>query len=445
MNKSFLKLAVLGMFLLIWANSFSQVTTNRPYSVGGIGYLKQGGFIMNQFMGGLNSSISHDNNYNLTNPASLNQVKYTILQYGSSFNSVSQFNGVDTARNNSLQFDYISLAFPLFKNRDAAVSIGIRPKSFTNYFIQDEFTEFGLNVINKVEGKGNLNQLDIAYGMEVLKGLSLGASLNFLFGQLGFNQDKLFVNSVNQYSFQDNTFTYLNGFQSNFGVQYNGRIFKNIHHGFGAYYELGGNLNTTSDRLLRTYIPNGQTALIVDTVEYTIGAEKQLTLPTGFGVGYHIEKPGRWLLGAEYSQQSWSSFEGLNAALTHQDRTILSVGGYIQPKELSEVKRATFNERLKYYLGTTRFYFGYRNENIYTVYNGQTISEVGMNLGIGLPVIRYYKVAQKVTVPVVSRVFLGAEYVQRGTTDNGLLQEELWLFKIGITFNDRWFIKKKYQ
>ena len=40
---------------------------------------------------------------------------------------------------------------------------------------------------------------------------------------------------------------------------------------------------------------------------------------------------------------------------------------------------------------------------------------------------------------------LGFEVGKRGTTKSGLVQEKFVSVRLGITLNDRWFVKNKYN
>ena len=65
----------------------------------------------------------------------------------------------------------------------------------------------------------------------------------------------------------------------------------------------------------------------------------------------------------------------------------------------------------------------------------------GMTFGMGIPVRRS-------NVPGVVRVNTintGLVIGRRGTTNNGLIQETYLNFYLGLTLNDKWFIKYKYR
>jgi len=71
-------------------------------------------------------------------------------------------------------------------------------------------------------------------------------------------------------------------------------------------------------------------------------------------------------------------------------------------------------------------------------------SEYGISFGLGLPVIKSVRIEEE-KLPVVSRVNITAEYIKRGTTNNGLIEENYFNLTLGLNLNDKWFTKRKYR
>ena len=66
--------------------------------------------------------------------------------------------------------------------------------------------------------------------------------------------------------------------------------------------------------------------------------------------------------------------------------------------------------------------------------NGSAIDEFGMSFGLGLPVSQFF-----------SNANIGVEFGKRGTTDNNLIEEKFVNLQIGLSLNDRWFVKRRYN
>ncbi len=73
-------------------------------------------------------------------------------------------------------------------------------------------------------------------------------------------------------------------------------------------------------------------------------------------------------------------------------------------------------------------------EKIGLVINNESINDVGMTLGAGFPITGSF-----------SNVNLGIEFGKRGTTSAGLIQENYFNFSSSFSFNDKWFVKSKFN
>ena len=64
--------------------------------------------------------------------------------------------------------------------------------------------------------------------------------------------------------------------------------------------------------------------------------------------------------------------------------------------------------------------------------NFTPIKDFGINVGLGLPFGNR-----------ASNINIGLEYGQRGTTDNKLIQENYFNFRLSLSLNDIWFKKRQ--
>jgi hypothetical protein len=60
-----------------------------------------------------------------------------------------------------------------------------------------------------------------------------------------------------------------------------------------------------------------------------------------------------------------------------------------------------------------------------------------MTLGIGYPIRR--------TNLSIGQINASLELGRRGVAENGLVRESFTRFSVGLTFNDKWFIKRRYD
>jgi hypothetical protein len=66
--------------------------------------------------------------------------------------------------------------------------------------------------------------------------------------------------------------------------------------------------------------------------------------------------------------------------------------------------------------------------------DGIGVDILSFNAGLGLPMAKSK-----------SKVNIGAEWLQRGTVANGLVQENYFRVYIGVSFADKWFYRYRYD
>ena len=129
------------------------------------------------------------------------------------------------------------------------------------------------------------------------------------------------------------------------------------------------------------------------------------------------------MLGTEFFYQDWSSFRSVN----EDDEGLgeawrFSLGGEytIDPTTVeSYLKRITFRAGLS----LERYPF---------LANNKPVNDLGINFGLSLPAGR-------------SSVDLAFKFGKRGNKNENILEESYFKIFFGLTFNDQWFIKRKFD
>jgi hypothetical protein len=62
----------------------------------------------------------------------------------------------------------------------------------------------------------------------------------------------------------------------------------------------------------------------------------------------------------------------------------------------------------------------------------EDINEFGISFGVGLPMGRKF-----------SNINIGFEYGSKGTTNSNLVKENFFNINLSLSFNDKWFQKRK--
>ena len=106
----------------------------------------------------------------------------------------------------------------------------------------------------------------------------------------------------------------------------------------------------------------------------------------------------------------------------YRDSNSLAIGGYIIPDSSSLI---SYWKRIKYR-------FGIKNEKKSIIVNNLPINHFSLKLGVGLPIAG------------LSKANLGLELGKIGNDDN-LIKENYFALRLGLSLNDVWFIKRKFN
>jgi hypothetical protein len=138
-----------------------------------------------------------------------------------------------------------------------------------------------------------------------------------------------------------------------------------------------------------------------------------------------LEKKNSWFIGLQYESKLSSNFKNdfLDTQnVSYRDANSFSIGGFIIPDSSSLI---SYWKRVKYR-------FGIKNEKKSIIVNNLPINQFSLNLGLGLPVAG------------LSKANLGLEIGRIGNDDN-LIKENYFSLRLGLSLNDVWFIKRKFN
>lgn len=418
---SLLFLFFIGSFQL----TFAQVGQS-PYTVKGIGVINSLATGRNLGMGGIGIGNSHYLYLNNMNPAMLTRNNYyTTFEAGMSLESrrLTTLEEEEQASNGG--FDYLSLAFPVIYDR-LTFNAGIAPYSTVGYnMITRQPIEGGTGTsILSFRGSGGTTQAYAATGVKLFKGFSAGIRASYIFGAIKEEINSTIVPAqgegeafsarfFNQTSFSD---LLLTG-----GLAYRGKLpgTENDFLMAGLTYDRATSLGATR----------------YSTVERTVGAgvsyggdtvEGSYFLPASIGTGLSYEKLYHYTLAADVKWQNWEEYQGFEGGSNDLGKSYrMAVGGEWTP-DYSSVQPGTYYKRMTYRMGL-------QYEKTPFVVNGEDINDFGINFGVTLPVSN------------ASSIHTSFLIGQRGKTDNDLIRERYFRLSLGITFNDRWFTRVKYD
>jgi hypothetical protein len=441
------KLLLLTLVMVGSLYTKGQAGTSSPFSISGLGELKSRSFPQHQAMGGTSVSQVNKGVFTPANPASYANIDFTVFGVGARA-SIGELRSTDEKVNTSSgNFNHFAMAFPIGTKRKMGVSFGTNQYSDVGYSITNNVNIDTPSYYNLFGGTGGISRVYAGYGVELFKNFKLGANVNYNFGNIQKVKATVYPNTNNVLSYNDERFLAYRGVDYTLGVQYSVQqnrqsegVAKNAWlHTFGAAFQSDSRLNGVGYRYSETFygtaFENGQ-SFTVDTLRFEDNKRDTMSKPVGFTLGYTLSQGDKWSVALEMEQNQWSDVTDSKTGRTFFNNVRYSAG-------ISVVPSPNYNEKGDFFK-KVRYSAGVRYENLYFNFEDMQISELGISIGLGLPVVRSFRLEGE-KVAVVSMVNLTAEYVQRGTTNNGLLQENFFNIGIGLNLNDKWFTKRKYQ
>ncbi|MDT0552849.1 outer membrane beta-barrel protein [Urechidicola vernalis] len=417
------------LVVLFSIQSFSQQTSSSPYSGLGIGDDSPQKTVEEMSMGGVGVSNNNRFNLNFNNPASfaaLSFTTYTLAGENRAY-SFEDDNGKDKSSNAYLS--YIAVGIPM--GPKGGFAFGFQPKTTTGYNItntiyndDDEPLQASL-----YEGKGGTNSVFLGAGYEVFKGLSIGLEGEYIFG----NVENSILNQIKdvQLGTKYRSISDVEGFEFELGAIYHKKLEKNLYFNVGAKLELESNLDSKGNEYL--YSVNVTSIEIPRDTIWSETSRGVFTTPLKTSVGFNVGKTNKWSAGIDYSFRNaidaTGNLESYNPQVAYQEANNLAVGGFYIPRYNSI---SSYWHRVIYRWGFNMEKTGLMVDAIGDGANYEPVDKVGMSFGVGIPV-----------GGELSRLNLGFEFGQRGSTNNGLVKENYFNFRLGLTLQNKWFKPKQ--
>jgi len=422
----------LAVVMTVTAMTYAQSETNSPYSQFGFGTLAERGAGQNRSMSGLGIGLRQGNEVNPVNPASYSAVDSLtfIFDMGLSLELTNYKENGISKNANSANFEHATAVFRAAKN--IGLSFGVRPFSNVGYnyynttYINSDKTTTSSNTYS---GSGGIHDVYVGAGWRPFGGLSVGANVSYLWGSISRSvvnsYSDSYINSLGKY-YSMSVRSYL----ADFGVQYDLPLGKEDRLTIGATYGLGHKAN--ADIECDVVSNNSQTS-VKDSTTYKLD---DIDIPTSIGVGFAYSHGDKWLFGADYSLEKWGSvkFPTYSGAGTGsytfdadqlKDRHKITVGGQIQPARYSR----NFLKRVLYRAGVSY-------ATPYIKINGQDgPKELKASIGFGIPIMN--KLNDR------SILNITGQFIHVSAKD--MITENSLCINIGLTFNERWFMKWKVE
>ena len=425
------------IILLVFLNveAYSQATTNSPYSRFGFGTIRSESFNQNFALGGTGIGLRSNSNINAINPASYSEITITSFEIAATNNALWLSDGIQSQYKNNPHINYIALGFPIISNK-WGMALGAMPYSNVGYnYSTIKADSLVGDVSYYYQGEGGITKLffgnAVKFKIDSTSMISAGNNLAFLFGNISSDKKVIYGGISNSFNLWEVNNKHIADFTSDFGVQYQ-KTFTNAKAEkyfltIGATYALAADLKTKKTQNIRTFTGNIDFGAIKDTISYVENVSDITAIPAKIGGGISLEKDKKWTIALDFKTSNWGQIPSDENNIVYKNNYTISSGFEIIPKY------DAFNN----YFKRIKYKFGVRYSTAYLSINNTDINEYGITFGLGLPIKR--------TDTSIPGLNLGIEYGNRGVASNGLVQETFVNFNIGLTINDRWFIKRKYN
>ena len=386
------------LLMMVTGTAIAQNNTNSPYTRYGYGDLSDQSFGNSKAMGGIAFGLRDGAQINPTNPASYTAIDSLtfLFEGGVSLQNMNISGGGLKLNAKNASFDYLAMQFRLAPWM--AMSVGLLPYSNVGYTVSDsQTTDNGLAYSRSFTGDGGLHQMYVGAGVKVLKNLSVGVNASYFWGDITRTRGMFYPGTSSYDSYQRKMVTSISDYKLDFGAQYTQALTKKSSLTIGAVYSPKHKLN------------NDYTSIVIMGANTNYGTEYKnaqdatFELPNTFGVGFTYNYDKRLTVGAD---------------------TKISVGAEYIPNLIGR----SYFAHIKYRLGA------YYTTPYYKIDGKKASREYGVTAGFGLPVPRSRSILS-----------ISGQFVRVKGLETNMVNENIFRVSIGLTFNERWFFKRRVE
>lgn len=406
-----------ALFIMGAVAANAQSSTNSPYTRYGLGELSDQAFAHNAAMGGIGYALRSSEQINVMNPASYSAVDSLSFMFdiGMGLKSSNyQENGYKTNAKNA-SFDYLAMQFRLHPR--VGFAVGFTPYSNVGYKFSrtsDIENSDDVTLTNTFYGDGGLQQIFGGIGFKILDNLSIGANVGYLYGEIDYQTLATLSNGGDQTTTYNNIS--INSYIANFGLQYTQKLSKTDKVTLGLVYGLGHDLKSTETKGIQVTDGSSYSELTEETIKDSYG------IPSTFGAGLTWQHKQNLTVGADYTLQQFENVKYDNSTDFYKNRTRIGAGIEYMPSLYGR----NYLSRIRYRAGA------YYSSSYMKLPEYDGPKEWGVSAGFGLPLHLF----QRNTVLSIT-----GQYVRVLPSVKGMLSENRFVLKSGLTFNEHWFMK----
>ncbi len=404
-------------YLLLLAFSttlLAQNNTSSSYSRFGLGVLEMQADASSAGMAYTGVALKSEGFLNITNAASYSALDSTRFLFNIQGKLAFANYQTNTNRQQNVDANIESIGFGFKAGKNWGMGFSLSPYASIGYSIMSDKYILGTTGKYPVEynGSGGISQLSWYNGFQIFKGFSLGVNTSLLWGSTDMTETSYYPVIIGETIYNERSYN-VSTLLVEYGFQYHQAIGQ-------SRLSLGATASFSSE--LNTYYEHKIYNNYTTDLSYKKENTDNMFIPNHYKLGAALQTGRGWTIAADYRYGDWSnadiSISGGNTRDTH--------GGSLGLQYSAPRYHRSLLKRMQYRAGV--FY----NQQYLTI-QGQDIDEKGITAGVSIP------------MRDGSRITLGYEYKVAGTTNLGLIEERYNTIKIGLTFNENWFQKRKFD
>ncbi|WP_140937781.1 hypothetical protein [Sphingobacterium lumbrici] len=428
-KKAFTIIIGIGLAMCSLQAFAQKSTSHSPYSRFGLGQMREDLLPQTRSMAGISAGVRYQAGLpilNIANPASYSAFSRTILEAGLYGNITQLAKGSATDNTGDFAFSHIGIGIPLAKA--GGIAFGLIPYSDVGYN-SSEFSIYDTLTYKKsISGEGGVNKAFVGYGLSPIKGLSVGANVGFLFGNLSDIAQVEFPYSFDAYNTRKQETRLIRGATIDYGIQYFKSLGRKMNITVGYSGSLNNTINSKTTRLetrIEPSLNDDFQNIAKDTSLFEVGVNRKINLPLKHNIGFTLSKGYNWMIGADFKYTDWSNFQTREGEIKLGGNYGVAIGGQFKPDPTS----------IKYW-NVVDYRLGFRYNQTQLRLNNNDIADMAVTVGLGLPL------SESNFGRTFSRINVSAEFGQQGTLNNNLVRERYININLGFTINDTWFIRR---
>jgi len=420
-KKNTLYIFVFSLFSAIGALGQAAMT---PFSYLGIGEYYGNALANNQGMAGVGVSNPQYFYLNNQNPALLVFNRFTTFEAGFIGERRTVIGNGTSETNGNANLNYLMMGFPVKLGR-WSTSLGLAPYSTVNYRLNyTDAIEGSTNTVQVEEtGSGGINQFAWSNGVALHKNISVGVKATYLFSSIINEYSNTLTQSAQPIQYYPTVYerTYVKDFDFTLGFSYHkdSLFSKNYKFNLGVVYDFKTDLKTQ-------YTARIEQRNVSDTLYSTTLYENEpgsITLPPALAVGLSFGRGDKWVVGTDFVLLDYTQFSDSRSETREATKGWkLALGTEFTPDVTA---MTSYLKRMTYRTGVSYDKYQY-------LINGMPVKDFGINFGLSLPTSR-------------SSLDFAVKIGKRGNLQDNTIEENYFKIYFGATFNDQWFIRRRFE